>query len=128
VVDYVEWVIGQIRVLALFLFAGLLALVLHEAAYPYQPQSLVKLILFVLLMVTVGALLTVMVGMNRDDVLSRIAGTEPGKVTWDRNFIVNALIFGLVPLFTLISSEFPVVRSILFAWIYPIARMVGGGG
>ncbi|HEU4557274.1 MAG TPA: hypothetical protein VFS20_05470 [Longimicrobium sp.] len=128
VVDYIEWVITQIRVLALFLFAALLALVLHEAAYPYQPQSLVKLILFVLLMVTVGAVLKVMVGMNRDDVLSRIAGTEPGKVTWDRTFIVNALIFGLVPLFTLVSSEFPVVRSVLFAWIYPIARMLGGGG
>ncbi len=128
VVDYIEWAVAQIRVLALFLFAALLVLVLHESAYPYQPQSLVKLLLFVLLVVTVGAVLKVMVGMNRDDVLSRIAGTDPGKLTWDRNFIVNALIFGLVPLFTLISSEFPVVRSILFAWIYPIARMLGGGG
>ncbi|HYH82946.1 MAG TPA: hypothetical protein VEX86_24340 [Longimicrobium sp.] len=128
VVDYVEWTIAQMRLLALFLFTSVLLLVLHESSYPYQPQSLVKLLLFVLLLAAVAAVIKVMVEMNRDDVLSRIARTEPGKLTWDRHFILNALVFGLVPLSTLIGSEFPVVRSILFAWIYPITRMLGGGG
>jgi hypothetical protein len=128
VVDYVEWVVAQLRVLALFLFVALVLTTALLASYPYKPQSLVKLVFFVILLASVGALLRVSVEMNRDEVLSRVAKTEPGKLTWDRNFLTNGLVFGLVPIATLVSSEFPAVREFLFAWIYPLTRLLGGGG
>ncbi|HEX6746283.1 MAG TPA: hypothetical protein VF092_03130 [Longimicrobium sp.] len=128
VVDYLESVINQMRVLALFIFASLILVTLHAGAYPYEPQSLMKLILFALLAVTVGALVKVMVEMNRDDVLSRIAHTEPGKITWDLHFVMNLVVFGLVPLISLIGSEFPAVREFLLSWVYPVTRLAGGGG
>lgn len=128
VVDYVEWVVGQLRVLALFLFAALVLTTALLSTYPYEPQSLVKLIFFVILLASVGGLLRVSVEMNRDEVLSRVAKTEPGKITWDRHFLMNGLVFGIVPIATLVSSEFPAVREFLFAWIYPLTRLLGGGG
>ena len=128
VVDYVEWVVAQLRVLALFMFATLVLTTALLSSYPYEPQSLLKLVFFVILLTTVGALLRVSVEMNRDEVLSRVAKTEPGKLTWDRHFVMNGLVFGIVPIATLVSSEFPAVRDFLFAWIYPLTRMLGGGG
>jgi hypothetical protein len=128
VVDYVEWVVAQLRVLALFLFAALVLTTALLSSYPYEPASLVKLVFFIILLASVGGLLRVSVEMNRDEVLSRVAKTEPGKVTWDRNFLMNGLIFGIVPIATLVSSEFPAVREFLFAWIYPLTRLLGGGG
>jgi hypothetical protein len=128
VVDYVEWVVAQLRVLALFLFAALVLTTALLSAYPYEPASLVKLVFFIILLASVGGLLRVSVEMSRDEVLSRVAKTEPGKVTWDRHFLMNGLIFGLVPIATLVSSEFPAVREFLFAWIYPLTRLLGGGG
>jgi len=128
VVDYVEWVVAQLRTLAVFLFVAMVLTTMLLSSYPYERQSVVKLVFFVVLVAGVGTLLRVSVEMNRDEVLSRVAKTEPGKLTWDRHFLINALVFGVVPVATLVSSEFPAVREFLFAWIYPITRLVGGGG
>jgi hypothetical protein len=128
VVDYAEWVVAQLRVLAFFLFVALVLTAALLSSYPYERQSVVKLVFFVILLASVGGLLRVSVEMNRDEVLSRVAKTEPGKITWDRHFITNGLVFGLVPIATLVSSEFPAVREFLFAWIYPLTRLLGGGG
>jgi hypothetical protein len=127
VVDYVEWVIAQLRVLALFLFSSLLITIVLLGSYPFQPESLVRLVFMVILLATVVGIMSVVVQMNRDEVLSRIAKTEPGKVTWDWHFVTNALVFGLVPVATLISSEFPEVRDFLFAWVGPLSRLFGAG-
>ncbi|MFL5385939.1 MAG: hypothetical protein ACJ8GN_25770 [Longimicrobiaceae bacterium] len=127
VVDYVEWVISQLRTLAGFLFLSLILLSVHISSYPFVPESLVKLLLFAILVLTIVAVVTVMVEMNRDEVLSRIARTEPGKVSWNWQFIVNMLVFGLVPLLTLISSEFPGIRDFLFAWVPALTRLAGHG-
>ena len=127
VVDYVEWVISQLRVLALFLFSSLLITIVLMGSYPFQPESLVRLVFMVILLATVVGIMSVVVQMNRDEVLSRIAKTEPGKVTWDWHFVTNALVFGLVPVATLISSEFPEVRDFLFAWVGPLSRLFGAG-
>ncbi|HEU4881976.1 MAG TPA: hypothetical protein VFT45_07025 [Longimicrobium sp.] len=127
VVDYIEWVLEQMRMLALFLFISLLLTTILLSCYPFEPQSIVKAVFALILLGTVGALLYVMTDMNRNDVLSRIANTDVGRVTWDRTFIVNAVVMGIVPLLALISSEVPQLRNGLFFWITPLLRTIVGG-
>jgi hypothetical protein len=127
VVDYVEWVISQLRTLAGFLFVSVVLLTMHVNTYPFVPESLVKLLLFAILVITIVVVMNVMVEMNRDEVLSRIARSEPGRVSWDWQFVLNLLVFGLVPLLTLISSEFPGIRDFLFSWVPAITRLAGRG-
>jgi hypothetical protein len=119
-VEYIEWVIRHLRVLALFMLLSLLLTTLLVSSYPYPPQSLLRLILLLVLAGAVGALILVLVQMNRNEVLSRIARTEPGRITWNAPFILNLFTFGLVPLLTLLSAEFPGVRNALFAWVKPL--------
>jgi hypothetical protein len=125
VVDYVEWVLQQLRTLTLSLFVSLLLTTALLSSYPYQSQSLAKVVFLVVLLATVGSLLYVMAALNRDDVLSLIAKTDPGRITWDRSFIVNALTVGLVPILTLLSSAMPDWH--LFGWIEALARAFTGG-
>jgi hypothetical protein len=127
VVDYVEWVLEQMRMLAMFLFVSLLLTTVLLSCYPFEPRSIVKAVFALILLGTVGALLYVMTDMNRNEVLSRIANTDPGRVTWDRSFIVNAVVMGIVPLLALVSSEVPQLRSVLFFWITPLLRTMVGG-
>jgi hypothetical protein len=123
-VDYVQTVLEQLRNLALFLFVSLLITTTLLASYPFFPQGLVKGVFLVVLLATVGSLLVVMVQMNRDEILSRIAGTQPGRITWDGSFIFNAAAVGILPLLALVSSEYPAVRTALFSWVEPLVRTV----
>jgi hypothetical protein len=126
VVDYVQWAMEHLHKLAVFLFASLLLSTALLSSYPTPAQSLVKLLFMVVLLATVGSLLTVMLQMNRDEILSRIGGTEPGKITWDSSFVLNAMVVGVVPLLALVSSEFPAVREVLFAWLAPVLKSTVG--
>lgn len=126
VVDYIEWVLQQLRTLTLFLFVSLLLTIGLLASYPYQGQNLVTLVFLFVLIGTVGSVLYVMAALNRDDVLSLIAKTDPGRVNWDRSFIVNAFAIGVVPLLTLISSELPDWN--VFSFLTPVIHAITGGG
>jgi hypothetical protein len=123
-VEYIGWVIRQLRVLALFMLVSLLLTTMLVSSYPYQPQSLLRLILLLVLAGSVGSVVAVLVQTNRDEVLSRIARTEPGRVTWNGTFILNLFTFGVLPLLTLLSSEFPGLRVALFAWVQPVVNAV----
>jgi hypothetical protein len=123
-VEYVEWVIRHLRVLALFMLLSLLLTTMLVSSYPYQPQSLLRLILLLVLVGAVSAFVAVLVQMNRNEVLSRIARTEPGQITWNGGFILNLFTFGVVPLLTLLSSEFPGLRNALFSWVQPLINAV----
>jgi hypothetical protein len=120
ILEYIEWVIRHLRVLALFLLLSLLITTLLLSGYPFTPRQLVKLSFILLLLVTVGSILYVNTQMNRNEVLSRIAKTEPGKVTWDGRFVLNVITFGVLPILTLLGSEFPELRGALFSWLEPL--------
>jgi hypothetical protein len=128
VVDYVEWVLQQMRTLALFIFVMLLVTTALISSYPFQPQAEVKLVFTFLLVGTVAALLYVMVAMNRDEVLSHIADTDPGRLNWSWSFALNVGVVALVPLLTLVSSEVPGLHTALFSWIQPVLNALTRGG
>ena len=124
-VRYVESVLHDLRLLASFLLMSLLLSVALLSSYPFQPQGIVKLAFIALLLGTVIVLFLVMTQMSRDDVLSSITRTEPGKVSWDTTLVLNLVLFGVIPLLALVSSEFPSVRTFLFSWAEPMLRSLG---
>jgi hypothetical protein len=122
VAGYAEWVVGHLRVLALFLLLSLLLTTVLLYSYPFQPQGLVRLLFTLILLITIGVIVYVSTQMNRNPLLSQIAGTAPGAVTWDAGFVGNLVTFGLVPLLTLLGSAFPGFRNFLFSWAEPLVR------
>jgi hypothetical protein len=127
VLDYVESIVRHLRYLAFYLIIALVLTTMLVSSYPFTPQSTVKGPFVLLLLGTVAGLVWVLVEMNRNPTLSRITGTSQGEVTWNARFVVNLLVVGVLPVFTLLSSEFPAVRDFLFSWVGPLLRALSKG-
>jgi len=127
VADYVDWVFQHLRYLASFLLVCLLVVVILLSAYPFQPQSALRVIHTVILIVAVATLVLVIIQMNRQPVLSAIANTTPGAVSWNSHFVGTLATYGALPLLTLLSTQFPSVRDFLFSWVAPLIRAFAKG-
>ena len=119
---YCEWGQQILRRLALFLLLALLLTTMMLGSYPFQPQHLFKLMLVGLVAVTVVTLFIVTIEMNRDEVLSALTNSAPGRVEWNTRFVLNMVVFGAIPILTLLSSELPLLRTILVGWIQPFVQ------
>jgi hypothetical protein len=123
-VDYFEWVLKHLRRLVAFMLGAIMLSVALLSSYPYQPETSVKGVFLVVLVGSIVTVLTIMSQMNRDEVLSRITKTDPGRITWDRTYLMNIALFGVIPLITFIGSDLPILRNGLFAWLQPIVRLM----
>ncbi len=64
--------------------------------------------------------LAVFIQADRDELLSRMTGTDPGRVTWDAAFLTKLLLYVGLPLLTLFVSQFPELTDSLGRWLAPI--------
>lgn len=122
VVSYINRLFPHLRNGLLNVTIGFVLLLLALIVYPFQPQRYMVLLSTVLLVVTGPTTMYVLAQMNRDEVLSRIAKSQPGKLTWDRAFISQVVIYGVLPLLSLIATQFPEVRGAAFSWIETALR------
>lgn len=108
------------------LICGLLSLV-GVTAYVFQPKQFVSLAISLALAVAVGLTLFVFLQMDRNDTLSRIGDTTPGKVSFDRAFWTKIFTYVGIPAFGLIASRFPEVGTLLGRLADQVLRVTGGG-
>ena len=127
VIDYVEWVVRHLRHLAFSLIISLVLTTVLLNSYPFEPANGVKVLLFALIIASVGTVGWLMLYTSRSVTLSRISNTTPGKIDWDMRLLLNIVLVAGVPLLTLVGSEFPQVRGVLFSWVTPLLGAFGRG-
>lgn len=121
---YTEWVLGHMRRLSFFLVLSVVLTTLLISSYPFQPQTLFSTISFFVFAGVVAVLLWVIGSVNRNASLSRMSGSTPGELTWDRTLFGNLALYFIVPAITLASAQFPALRETLFKWVEPVAKFV----
>lgn len=114
---FLLYCVRQIRNLILFLSIGLLLLVVALNSYSHQAPQFIGRFLFVLLVCTSWIVVRCLVGIERDPILSRIAGTTPGKVGFEG--WLKLLSYGALPVLSLLASQFPVISNFLYSWVAP---------
>jgi hypothetical protein len=108
------------------LFTAMLCLTLVTAAhllYSFNPRSA---LLTVDLLAVAAASLTsiwILVGMEREPVLSRLRNTTPGRVDINWPFVQRVAVYGVLPLLAVISSLFPEIGSSMFGWLEPLRKL-----
>ncbi len=122
VVAYIHRLFPLLRNMLLFFSGALLLLLAAIITYPFQPQHFLMLVLWTLILGTVGPAVVVFFQMNRNGTLSRIAKTEPGKFSLDQRFFSQVVIYGVLPLLSLLAAQFPEVRGIAFSWVESILK------
>lgn len=55
--------------------------------------------------------LGVFVQMNRDRLLSLLSGGTPGKIDWNSAFLGHLVLYGLLPVLTILGIRFPATFS-----------------
>jgi hypothetical protein len=66
----------------------------------------------------------IFVQISRSRIISMLYGTTPGHFNWDSAFTVRILMFGVIPILTLLGGQFPNALGGIMSWI---GRLFGGG-
>ncbi|MFO0908710.1 MAG: hypothetical protein U0794_10180 [Isosphaeraceae bacterium] len=122
-VTFVSQIGIQLKNLATYLAVAPLLLLLSVSTYPFQPQRLLQFVIWALVLVVVGVVVTVYVSMERDVLLSRVSKTAPNSIAFDRQFLGSVLTF-IVPLLTVVVAQFPFFSDTLNQWFEPLARIL----
>ncbi|MBI3469492.1 MAG: hypothetical protein HY000_41350 [Planctomycetes bacterium] len=123
VVLFVRRVFLPLRSLLTLTTAGLLFMLMAIASYPFEPRRFLMLVLWSFLLAFVVLAITAFVQMNRDHVLSRIAGTPVDRLTLDVTFVKAVLTYGVLPILALLAAQFPDIGSFLFSWLDTTAKV-----
>jgi hypothetical protein len=124
VLDFLRQVFPQLESLVVFATAGLLAMILAVSQYPFPARDTMLWWSWIVLLSAVAVTILVFVQMNSDRILSMLAGTAPGRLSWNSTFITQLLLFAVLPILTLLGAQFPHALGGIFSWI---GGIFGGG-
>jgi hypothetical protein len=119
---YIRYVSLQMRNQLMFISFGFVMALLALTSYPFQQRQTVSWIIIGIFAMLTAGVIAVFADMDRDDILSRISGTAAGKL--DSQFWIRIAAFGVVPLITILASQFPAISNTLFSWVRPGLEML----
>jgi hypothetical protein len=108
---------AHLQSLVAFVTAGLLLMLIAVASYPFQPRELMLLFNWTIVLSVVGLILLTFIQMERSTILSLLSGSTPGQVSWNREFVLRLAIYGVLPIMTLLSAQFPDTLRRIVSWI-----------
>lgn len=102
------------------IFAGLLLLLVYQVSFPAYPRRAMMAVTWAYLFVGVSTAIATVVSIERDAVMSRLAGTSAGKIEWDAAFLQRTVLPILFALLTLFAIQFPGAGNTLLNWLRPM--------
>lgn len=124
VVAYLRYVFAHLRVCLLGgLTCGLLVLT-AASIYAFQPKRFLSFGIWMALLFAAIMTLRTFMQMDRNAALSAIAGTDAGKLSFDRTFFSNLVTYVGVPVFGIVVTQFPAVGGLLGDWVQPLLRLL----
>lgn len=94
----------QLRMLAFGTVWTSVLLMLAATAYPFQPERLILYLLFGLLFAVSGAIVWVLIQVNKNEIVSRITRSTPNKFQLDWEFVHKILLY-LGPILLVIGAQ-----------------------
>ncbi len=123
VVTHISLIAAHLKNLATYLSVAPILLLLAVSSYPFQPGRLLEMCMWGLLLMVVGCVVWVYIGMEQDELLSRVSKTAPGSIAFDRQFLGSVMTF-LIPLLGLALAQFPFVSDAMNQWFAPLTRVL----
>ncbi len=113
--------VAQLRVMVTFIVLGSFTLLLAINSYPFPMQNRAEFLLTILIVVAAATILRLIVGINRDETISRVANTASG-LKLDRN-LFTALIGYILPLVGILAAVSYDVSDLLRVWLDPVFHL-----
>jgi hypothetical protein len=103
-----------------FIVIGSFSLLLAVNSYPFPMENRVEFFVMILIATAAFAILKLIVGINRDETISRVANTVPG-LKFNRN-LAAGLIGYILPLIGILAAVSYDISDMLRVWLDPILR------
>jgi|GEM_PF-6672890 len=124
IATFLSHVMTHLRYLLTFTLSGSLLLILAVSAYPLEPTRFVTVFSWTLMLGVIALAFTVIVRMERNEVLSRLSGSTPGQVDFNFALAGQLVVYVGLPLLAVFANIFPELRDQLFAWLGPMRRLL----
>jgi hypothetical protein len=115
--SFILYGVRQIQNLFLFLSSGFVLLMISLNCYSLQAPRFVSRFLLILFLIIGTATVSSLVGLEKDPILSRMGGSEPGKL--NTGFYLKVAAYGALPALSLLASTFPTISNFLLSWVEP---------
>ena len=125
-IAYFRYVFAHLRSCLMGAIGAGLLILLAVAAYFFEPKPFVSLAVWVSLGIAVALTFWIFLQMDRNATLSRIGGTKPGEINFDKTFSLNLLLYVIVPLLGVIATQFPEIGRLLGSLADDVFRISGG--
>lgn len=120
--SYTHYVFLHMKNLLMTVVLEFLLIVAAISSYPFEPKHLVMALIWVVAVACVALVAWAFIGMNRDRILSYIGKTTPGEVTMSFEFLSSMTIYVIVPLLTLLATQFPGLGDRVFSLFTPAMK------
>src|SRR5262249_46461897 len=107
IVDFLSHVFQHLQNLTVFIISALLLMLLAWTSYLFQPRSMILLFNWSVILSIVAVLLFIFIQMDRNELLSVLSGTIPGRLSWNRDLVFRLLIYSLLPILVLLGAQYP---------------------
>jgi hypothetical protein len=114
---FLQHILAQMQNLVRLITVGLVLLLFATISYPFQPRGQLLLLSWVTILTSVVVMLLIFIDVSRNETLSLLSGTEPGKVTFTTDLVFRALINGVVPILALLGAQFPEAVRQIISWL-----------
>jgi hypothetical protein len=125
-VMYIRAVLDQMRKLMWFVVGSFVLTVAALNVYPFTSRRVIDLFALTIFVTLSVGTIYMLVQMDHDTTLSRLTDTKPDTI--GKTFFIRLVSFGSLPLITMLATQFPSIRSLLFSWVEPALQALSTGG
>jgi len=116
-VAFIRAVLARIRVLLIFLAVSFSLVLISLVIYTFEPHRALIWSVTAIFIVIGFIIVSVLMQMHRDPILSRITGTKANEL--GLAFYVRIAVLGAAPLLTLLATHFPSIGRYFVSFLQP---------
>ena len=122
-IAFIQNILARMRTMTLSMILLFLAVSFAISFYPFVPRTQISMWMIVNLALIGSAVLYVYAGMDRDEIISYITNTRPGRLSGE--FWLKSAAFLAGPLIGIITTQFPAVADSVLGWVQPGLDAIG---
>jgi hypothetical protein len=122
-IAFIQNILARLRTMTLSMILLFVSVSLAISFYPFVPRTQISIWMIVNLTLIGAAVVYVYAGMDRDDILSYITNTRPGRLSPE--FWLKSAAFLAGPVIGIITTQFPAVADSILGWVQPGLDAIG---
>jgi len=114
---FIQMVLARMRTMTISMIFLFVSVCFAISSYPFVPRTQIGLWMLLNLALVGGVVIFVYASMERDETLSFITDTPPGRLGAD--FWIKTITFLAGPVIAVITTQFPSIADSVLSWLQP---------